>query len=35
LLRSVLRDFKDGDAMHDPSKLTDSGIEATEEFKSW
>jgi hypothetical protein len=35
LQRSALRDFKDSDAMHDPSKLTDSEIEATEEFKSY
>jgi hypothetical protein len=35
LRRAALRDFKDSDVMHDPSKLTDSDIEATNEFKSY
>ena len=35
LQRSALRDFKDSDVMHDPSKLTDAQIEATNEFKAY
>lgn len=30
-----LSDFKDKDEMHDPSKLTDAQIEATDEFKAY
>jgi hypothetical protein len=32
--RSHLADFKDKDDQHDPSKLTDAQIQATDEFKS-
>jgi len=35
LQRSALRDFNDSDVMHDPSKLTDDQIEATNEFKAY
>ena len=31
----ALRDYNDKDEMHDPSKLTDAEIEATDEFKSY
>jgi len=34
LQRSRLHDYDDSDAMHDPSKLTDAQIEATNEFKA-
>ena len=35
LQRAALQDYKDTDKKHDPSKLTDAQIEATNEFKSY
>jgi hypothetical protein len=35
LQRSALNDFNDANPLHDPSKLADSEIEATKEFKSY
>jgi hypothetical protein len=35
LQRAALKDYHDGDPLHDPSRLTDPQIEATDEYKAY